>query len=378
VNPVSIAIIVIASFLGIGYLTILLLSYLYGSKAPNIEKGKGFFPRVTVVIPTRNEEEIIKKRLENIINMDYPKDRFEVLFIDGSDDNTPVVIEEYSKRYPFIKLEKQEKPGFNNALNQGYGSAEGEIVVKSDCDAFPERDALMRLVSNFADKRIGAVSGIHRILSNSDGSIEKEFRNIQYRTQCLESYFHSSLLSHGAFAGYQKKLIPELPQAVTADDTEVVLSVIKHGYRAILDPSVVSSEYYPESFKLRREIKDRRAAGVIKVLIKNINLMFNPKYGWVGFLSFPLNFFITVLSPVLLITLGILLLVYGILYHYIALALLAFLAATAFLILILPLKNKWLTILKSVLDTNISCLVGLFMAFKEEKVWERSEERRIP
>jgi cellulose synthase/poly-beta-1,6-N-acetylglucosamine synthase-like glycosyltransferase len=378
VNPVSIAIIVIASFLGIGYLTILLLSYLYGSKAPNIEKGKGFFPRVTVVIPTRNEEEIIKKRLENIINMDYPKDRFEVLFIDGSDDNTPVVIEEYSKRYPFIKLEKQEKPGFNNALNQGYGSAEGEIVVKSDCDAFPEREALRRLVSNFADKRIGAVSGIHRILSNSDGSIEKEFRNIQYRTQCLESYFHSSLLSHGAFAGYQKKLIPELPQAVTADDTEVVLSVIKHGYRAILDPGVVSSEYYPESFKLRRKIKDRRAAGVIKVLIKNINLMFNPKYGWVGFLSFPLNFFITVLSPVLLITLGILLLVYGILYHYIALALLAFLAATAFLILILPLKNKWLTILKSVLDTNISCLVGLFMAFKEEKVWERSEERRIP
>ena len=375
-NPVIIAIFVVLFLLVSGYLLILLLVYKYGSKNPSVEKDENFFPSVSIVIPTRNEEGIIKKRLENIVSMSYPQDKLEVLFIDLSNDSTPMIIEEYSRKYPFIRMEKQEKPGFNNALNQGYASAKGEIVVKSDCDAFPEENALRNLVTNFADKKIGAVSGVHRVISEGEESIEKGFRGIQYGIQRLESYFHSSLVSHGAFAGYRKELIPELPPELTSDDSELVLSVIRNGYRAILDLSVVSTEYYPESFKLRREMKDRRAAGVISVIVGNIGMMFNPRYGWFGMLSLPMYSFITIVSPILFTAISILLLVYGILYEHLVIALVAVLVTIAFVLLLVPVKNKWLLMLKAVIDTNLSCLIGLFKAFKKEKTWRRSSEQR--
>lgn len=380
-NPVSMAIFAILFLLLIGYLLILLLIYKYGSKTPDVKKDEGFLPTVTIVIPTRNEEGIIKRRLENIINTSYPWDKLEVLFIDFSNDNTPIIIAEYAERYPFIRLEKQKKAGFNNALNQGYSSASGEIVVKSDCDAFPEKDALRNLIANFADKRIGVVGGVHNVLSpvlsSGEKPIEKEFRGIQYRIQRLESYFHSSLVAHGAFAGYRKVLIPELPEEITSDDAEVVLSAIRKGYRVILDSTVVSSEYYPEDFKLRREMKDRRAAALIKVIMENINMMFNPRYGWFGMLSLPINFFIMILSPILLISLGTLLVVYGILYQYLAIILVAVLVGIGFLILHVRVKSRWLAIIKAVIDTNLSCLIGLFKAFKKEKMWKRSGGQRL-
>ena len=164
-NALEIAIVILIGILVCGYSIILFLIFKFGSKSPNIEKNIDFTPTVSLVIPTRNEEGIIKRRLENIVSMSYPWDKLEVLFIDGSNDSTPQIINEFANNYPFIRLETQKKSGFNNALNQGYNSARGEIVVKSDCDALPEKDALKNLIGNFADQRIGVVGGRHTVLS---------------------------------------------------------------------------------------------------------------------------------------------------------------------------------------------------------------------
>ena len=207
--------------------------------------------------------------------------------------------------------------------------------------------------------------------------IEKEFKSIQYKIQIVESYFHSTLLAHGAFAGYRKEIIPELPQEITSDDAEVSLSAIKKGYRVIFDQTVISSEYYPEDFKLRREMKDRRAAGLIKVIIENISMIFNPKYSWFGMLTLPLNCFVLILTPVLLIILGVLLIIYGILFQYLVIILLAVLLTAAFIFLHLRIKNVWLARIKAILDVNLSCIIGLFKAFSKDKVWKRSERQRI-
>ena len=209
-NALEIAIVILIGILVCGYSIILFLIFKFGSKSPNIEKNIDFTPTVSLVIPTRNEEGIIKRRLENIVSMSYPWDKLEVLFIDGSNDSTPQIINEFANNYPFIRLETQKKSGFNNALNQGYNSARGEIVVKSDCDALPEKDALKNLIGNFADQRIGVVGGRHTVLSpllsSNEKPIEKEFKSIQYKIQIVESYFHSTLLAHGALAGHPRKL----------------------------------------------------------------------------------------------------------------------------------------------------------------------------
>ena len=363
------------SILGLGYSLILILIFGYGSKTPKIGKDETFTPTVSVVIPTRNEEQIIRSRLENVLASSYPREKLEVIFVDGSSDNTPNIIHEYAERYPFIRMEKQRKPGFNNALNQGFASASGEIVIKSDCDAFFQPDTIRSQIASFADSRVGMVSGIYANPLDSRSSIEAGFRKIEYRIQVAESYFHSSLVAR--CAACRRELIPQLPEYVTSDDALVAAHVIRHGYRAILDPTVVSSEYCPDDFRLRRQIRDRRAAGFIQVIMQNVGMMFNPKYGWAGMLTYPLDFFITILSPILIAAIAILSLVYGALYQPLVAVVLAALIGTAFLLLLVPVKNRWLSMIRAGIDINLSCFLGLFKAFKKEKTWQRSEEVRL-
>lgn len=371
-NPLGITILVTFSILCLGVLIILITVQMFGKKTPSTTKDYELRLMVSMVIPTRNEEKIIRERLENIVSTSYPTDKMEVLFIDASTDRTPDVINEYASKFHFIKLLRQSEPGFNGALNQGYSAATGQITVKSDCDAFPERDALKKLVANFSDASVGVVSGVHVIPQES--KTESLFRKVQSRILLAESYLHSSLITHGAISGYRTNIIPRLPPEVTADDSEVVVSAIKKGYRAIVDPSVRAAEYYPESFILRREMKDRRAAGVIKVMLKNIGMMFNTKYGAFGLVCFPMVFFILVLGPILFTLLLALLILYGILFQPIILGILGLLLASYGLSFLMD--NKLSIAIKTVADVYISSLVGIFKALRRESTWKRSERQR--
>ena len=354
----------ISFFLVVGYITIFLLIYKFGSKMPQVKRDEEYTPLVSIVIPTLNEKEIIEKRIENLIDTDYPKNRLDVVFVDDSTDNTPDIIKKYQKRYPFIRLLKQKKPGFNNALNQGYSASKGEIVIKSDCTALPRPDALRKLVSNFADSRIGAACGIHTF-SDNEKSLEREFKGFEYKIQQVEAYFHSSLISHGAFGAYRKTLIPKLRPELTSDDSEVIVNVVKQGYRAIIDPRVKCVENAPERFRERRRQKDRRAGGVIRVILSNLNMFFNRQYGMFGFITLPLEFFILVITPVLLFLLFILSMCYVVTnpMSYVSILILLFFGLV---FVSIKLSAK----IRAIFDTYLSCFLGLFQAFTKKKKWK--------
>jgi len=355
-------ILLIATVLITGYAAVFILILKYGSRMPTVRKNDDFSPFVSIVIPTMNEEEIIEKRLQNLIQMDYPKENLEVIFVDRSRDETAKIIETYQKEHPFIRLLKQEKLGFNNALNQGYSAAKGEIIVKSDCTAFPYPDALRKLISNFEDSSIGAVCGIH-VFSKDGKSLEKEFKNIQYKVQQMEAYLHSSLVSHGALGAYRRNLVPKLREELTSDDSEVIVSVVKKGYRAIIDPKVKSIEQEVKTFRDRRKEKNRRAAGVMRVILSNLNMFFRKRYGAFAFITLPVDFFILILSPVLVSLLFVLLTYYAVTN-----------LSTSY-IFVLPIFSLALISLKysikirAIFDTYLSCLMGLFQAFTKKKTW---------
>ena len=70
----------------------------------SVSTNKEYEPSVSVVIPTHNEASIMTKRIENLLASNYPHDKLEFLFVDDSDDSTPQIINEYSKKYPYIHL----------------------------------------------------------------------------------------------------------------------------------------------------------------------------------------------------------------------------------------------------------------------------------
>jgi cellulose synthase/poly-beta-1,6-N-acetylglucosamine synthase-like glycosyltransferase len=266
--------------------------------------------------------------------------------------------------HPFLTLLKQEKNGFNNALNQGYKAATGEIVIKSDCTALPKPDAIREIVANFSDKSIGAVCGVH-VFNGGNDSLEKEFKGVMYKVQIMESYFHSSLISHGSFGAYRKTLTPTLGEEITADDSEVVVNVVRHGFRAIIDPSVRSIEEIPNGFKERRSQKNRRAAGVIRVVLRNLDMLFNRKYGNFGLVTMPVDFFILVLSPILLFAACAFWAIYLIFNPTLTLLL-----STTAIVTLICISAAISAKVRAIADTYISCFIGIFQSFSKKKTWK--------
>ncbi len=119
-------------------------------------------PNFSIIVPTKNEENVIQRCLDGIINIDYPKEKMQIIVVDGkSEDKTLKICADFSEKYPGnIKVisEKTVK-GKPAALNLALLLVTGEIVGVFDADSLPEKDVLSKVVSYFNDKKVMALQG---------------------------------------------------------------------------------------------------------------------------------------------------------------------------------------------------------------------------
>ena len=113
-------------------------------------------------MPTKDEELVIGRCLNGILDLDYPKDKMEIIIVDGnSSDSTRKICSEFMEKHSgIIKLinEKQSR-GKPAALNLALSYVTGEIVGVFDADSVPEKDVLKKVASYFNDKQVTAVQG---------------------------------------------------------------------------------------------------------------------------------------------------------------------------------------------------------------------------
>lgn len=259
-------------------------------------KDYSYRPTVTVYVPTFNEERNIEKKLNNILEQDYAVD--EILVIDCSTDRTSLIVQDYARRHPKIKLVSQpQRTGMARTLNDALSLGKTELLIKTDCDSIVHgRDALNQLVANFGDPRVGGVTGI----CVSEG-IEASYRSLLTRLQIAESAMDSTIVAHASsLLAFRRSCAEYVDEDSMADDTEEFVRIRKRGYRTILDPSVRSTESLPRSWLSRRAVKDRRAEGIVRVLVKHSELFLNRKYGLYGMFIVPSNLFLLSISPFLL------------------------------------------------------------------------------
>jgi len=349
---------------------------------PKVQRNYEHEPTVSVVIPTYNEEKIIEKKIKNILTLSYPKEKLELVIIDCSDDRTPEIVQECQKRSQNIRLIKQEKrTGLADALNIAYEEANGEIVIKSDCDSFVlKKDGIRGIVSYFADPMIGGVCGIRITARNEPDSlrsIERNFRNLQVRLQIAESNIDSTIVAHGSFAAFRKRLIEKIDTTSAADDTELFVKIRKKGYRTIINPEVTTYEPAEENILKRRKQMDRRTQGIIKVLLQNVNILFNVRYGAYAFLIFPLNLFMLVLSPYLLmVDLAVFLFLCLPFFQLVGTVVIFFIILS---LIILTYKVKLIPPVAAFIDVQVSALLaGLKLLFRgTEYKWEKTRPSEI-
>jgi glycosyltransferase involved in cell wall biosynthesis len=102
---------------------------------------------VTVIVPCRNEKRYIEACLDSILANDYPKDKLEILVVDGmSDDKTRAIIERYAMSYAFIRLLDNPRKITPCALNIGIKNARGDIIIRADAHSKYARDYIKKCV----------------------------------------------------------------------------------------------------------------------------------------------------------------------------------------------------------------------------------------
>ncbi len=255
---------------------------------------------ISIVIPTYDEESIISRKIENVLNQDYPHDKMEIILVDCSTDNTLVNALRYADEVKLVILKQERRTGVADALNVGYSAANGKVIMKTDCDAFTQDlYAIRKLISHFSASDVGAVSCTY--LESKDNS-EQNFlyRQSLTKLQEFESALDSSVIAHGAALLFRRELRPEIESNSEADDTEVFLKIRRQGYRCIIDAEVKFTEIRPSGRLRSIGQRSRRARGIQRVLLANRSMILNSQFGDFGRIILPLNFILLVVSPLTL------------------------------------------------------------------------------
>ncbi len=200
-----------------------------------IKREEDFLPTVSLIISAYNEADIIEKKIENSLNLDYPEDRMEFLVAsDGSTDNTAGLV----KKYKNIKImDYKQNEGKTQTQNKAVKESRGEILVFSDANSMYKKDAIRKLVRNFVDEKVGAVCGELQYNNSRDTGTGRGiglYKRYQIFLKRLESIIHSTIVAYGSIYAIRKDLFTPLPADIFSDFFEPLM-FFRKGYRRIYD-----------------------------------------------------------------------------------------------------------------------------------------------
>jgi cellulose synthase/poly-beta-1,6-N-acetylglucosamine synthase-like glycosyltransferase len=282
----------------IGYPFVLWVFTKLGSRS--LQK-RPIFPRVSIIIAARNEADKIRSKIEHTLALDYPEEDLEILVAsDASDDGTDEIVNAYAKRR--VKLVRaSQHQGKEHVQALAVQVARGDVLVFTDAATMLDRDALRKLVANFADPTVGAVSTEDRIV-DAQGNPTAEGLYVKYEmwVRRLEGRFHSLVGLSGSCFAIRRELCSDW-SPVLASDFMGALRAARHGYRAVPDPAVLGRFVALASTQAEMRRKIRTFLRGITVLMANLDLLNPFRYGRFAF-QLASHKLLRFLAPFLLLT----------------------------------------------------------------------------
>lgn len=244
---------------GYGYIGYPLVIYLLGHLQRRPTVRKEIVPRVSLLVPAYNEADTIRAKIENCLQLDYPKDRLEILVAsDGSTDGTAELIQEAADAGMISGLVCRERRGKAAVINDLVRMASGEVVVFSDAASMLEPGSLRALAGNFADPHVGCVSGVYRVVKGRwDAEAEQENLYWRYETfiRLSESRLGTMLGAHGSMYAIRRELFEPLDRRMINDDFVIPMSILMKGYCSIYDTRAIAREDAAEMAGFSRRIR---------------------------------------------------------------------------------------------------------------------------
>ena len=239
-----------------GYLTFNRILYFLSQKE-RVESR--YEPKVSVIIPTYNEEEYIERRIKNILEQEYKN--LEIIVVDsGSTDRTREIV----RRFENVRLVVEGKRrGKASALNKAVKLASGEIVVTTDANTLFSRNCIKELVKHFSDEKVGMVVG--GFTPENKNSPESVYWVMEREILRGENLLNRVSTAFGSVTAVRKELAV-FDESCEAEDFALLLSVRSRGYRVVFEEKAVGVEKVADSLKDVLKVKRRIALGVIRAL----------------------------------------------------------------------------------------------------------------
>ena len=192
-------------------------------------------PSVSLLVAAYNEAAVIADKIRNSLALDYPADKLEVVVAsDGSKDGTAEIARSLASGEPagrirLINFEKNR--GKMAVLNDAVPQLRGDIVAFSDASSMLASDSLRVLVQSFSDPRVGAASGVYRLLKKDQarlGAQEDLYWKYETFLKVQEAKLGAFTGAHGSLYAIRRALYPFPSENTINDDFTIPMRILEH------------------------------------------------------------------------------------------------------------------------------------------------------
>ncbi len=241
-----------------------------------LKKKLKIIPPISLIIPAYNEEEIIEETLRKIKNINYPRNKLEIIVVDdGSTDRTYDIVKKAITKFRIkgLKLFTKKNGGKASALNFGIKKAKNEFIAVMDADSFLDKNALKECMKHFDSDEVAAVTS--HILCSRKKSFWERMQNIELMiisvTRKLEEYANVIWATPGPLSVYRKDVLKKIggfDEKNLIEDVEIAWRILKSGYKIKMAFGALVYSLYPNSFKRWWRQRVRWSIGGIQTFSK--------------------------------------------------------------------------------------------------------------
>lgn len=207
-----------------------------------IDRDDDATPSVALVVSAHDEEDVIGRRVENLLLLDYPPDQLAIVVAsDGSTDRTHEIVEEIAAREPRVRLLRCPREGKVAAQHRSVRETESDVVAFTDANTEWKPDALRKLVRNLADGEVGYVTGQLRLESPDGANLEGLYWRYEVWVREQESAASSITAGNGAIYAVRREAYVE-DDPKFGHDFGFPYLMEQNGLRAVYEPDAVAVE----------------------------------------------------------------------------------------------------------------------------------------
>ena len=258
--------IVFYTYIGYGillYIIIRLKRLFLGNPRKTVLPPDEELPDITLLICAYNEEEVVAEKMKNTLALDYPKDKFHIMWVtDGSNDRTNDLL----TAYPEVDIVfSPERRGKSAALKHGLQELKTRYVAFTDANTMLNDGAMKEIARLFMDPTVGCVSGEKRVVAKKAGEMAAEGEGLYWKYESTlkrwDSELYSAMGAAGELYAIDSTLVREVPDEALLDDFMMSMYMVEDGKRIAYTPDAYAQEYGSANIFEESKRKRRIAAG---------------------------------------------------------------------------------------------------------------------